>query len=134
MKLISPEQTISRKAQSFPGTYVAQLEDVAMWTKLDLTPKATDDDLEITHADFVGYDHPQEIVADPHLTLGRKRAMLAHWLSDMNAVPGTPALRRSPCGVITEVDDLQAALNTLDQTVEPAAMALSSRSPNSMTA
>ena len=105
-----------------------------MWTTVDLTTKAIDGDLEITHADFVGYDHPQEIVADPHLTLGRKRAMLAHWLSGMNAVPGIPALRRSPRGVIAEVDDLQAALNTLDEIVDAAAMALSTRNPDSMTA
>lgn len=105
-----------------------------MRTTLDLTTTTIDDELEIAHADFVGYDHPQEIAADPRLPLGRKRAMLAHWLSDMNAVPGIPALRRSPCGVITEVDDLQAALYTLDKTVEPVAMALSSRSPNPMTA
>ena len=90
-----------------------------MRTNLDLAPNAFHDDLEITRADFMGYCHPGEIVADPLLAVGRKRALLAHWISDIHAVRGTPALRRSPCGVTADVDDIQAALRQLDDMVEP---------------
>jgi hypothetical protein len=91
-----------------------------MRINLDLTTTFADD-LEIARADFMGYYHPRDIVADPVLSVGRKRALLAHWLSDIHAVHGTPALRRSPCGVTANVDDLLFALNRLDEMVEPMA-------------
>lgn len=85
-----------------------------MRINLDL-PIDTSDDLEITRADFMGYYHPRAIVADPLLTVGRKRALLARWLSDANAVSGAPAIRRSPAGVTTTVDHLRQAMDQLDE-------------------
>ena len=39
------------------------------------------------------YDHPCEIVADPTLSSGEKRAILASWASDAAAVASNLALR-----------------------------------------
>ena len=50
-----------------------------------------------------------------------QRATLAAWLSDANAVPGSPGLRRIHGGVVVSVDTLLAALRSLDGvTTEPA--------------
>jgi hypothetical protein len=87
-----------------------------MRTNLDLTTHKSDD-ADITRADFLGYFHPREIVRDPELTIARKRALLARWLSDANALPNIPAIRRSPAGVTATVDDLQYALEKLDDMV-----------------
>ena len=73
------------------------------------------DDLEVRRGDLIGYYHPREIVADGSLTVARRRALLAHWLSDANAVRGAPALRGSGVGVTASVDDIQAALCQLDE-------------------
>jgi hypothetical protein len=93
-----------------------------MRTNLDLITNAADD-AEISRADFFGYFHPREIVADPELTVARKRALLARWLSDVNAVAGAPAIRRSPAGVTASVDDLRKSLDKLDEMVEAIAFA-----------
>jgi len=93
-----------------------------MRTNLDLITNALDMD-EISRADFVGYYHPREIVADPALTVARKRALLSRWMSDANALPNAPAIRRSPAGVTTTVDELRTALNKLDEMVEAIALA-----------
>jgi hypothetical protein len=93
-----------------------------MRTDLDLITDS-DDDLELTRADFIGYYHPREIVADPELTIARKRALLAHWLSDVNALPGTPHIRRSPAGVTTSVNEIRAGLDKLDEMVEAIGLA-----------
>ncbi|HEY8577449.1 MAG TPA: hypothetical protein VIL88_14070 [Devosia sp.] len=104
-----------------------------MRTNLDLITHPFDQD-EITRADFVGYYHPREIVADPQLTVARKRALLSRWMSDANALPNAPAIRRSPAGVTTSVDDLRQALNKLDEMVEAIAMAELGRHSGSMAA
>lgn len=93
-----------------------------MRTNLDLQPFAVDD-LEITRADFMGYYHPREIVADPLLTVPRKRALLARWLSDANALAGQPSIRRSPVGVTATVDHLRQAMDHLDEMVDAFALA-----------
>lgn len=41
----------------------------------------------------VGFTHPRDVVKDPHLTLGEKRAVLASWASDASAVQDEPTLR-----------------------------------------
>lgn len=102
-----------------------------MRTNFDLITNA-DDDLEITRIDFVGYHHPREIVADPELTVARKRALLARWLSDANALGGAPHIRRSPAGVTTTVDELRRGLDKLDEMVE--AIAMTSHNSSGMTA
>jgi hypothetical protein len=93
-----------------------------MRTNLDLITNSHDD-LQITRVDFVGYYHPREIVADPELTIARKRALLARWMSDANAVSGAPDIRRSPAGVTTTIAHLRDALAKLDEMVEAIALA-----------
>lgn len=93
-----------------------------MRTNLELQNSGFED-LEVTRADFVGYYHPREIVADPLLTVERKRVLLAHWLSDANVLPGHPAIRRSPAGVTTSVDHLRQAMDHLDEMIEAFALA-----------
>jgi hypothetical protein len=95
-----------------------------MRTDLDLVTNPLDI-AEITRADFVGYYHPREIVADPLLTIARKRALLARWLSDANALPlpNAPAFRRSPAGVTATVDEIRLALDKLDEMVEAVVLA-----------
>ena len=104
-----------------------------MRTNLDLITNASDMD-EIRRADFVGYYHPREIVGDPTLTIARKRALLSRWLSDVNALPNMPAIRRSPAGVTASVDDLRLALSKLDEMVEAIALAELGRASSSFAA
>jgi hypothetical protein len=99
-----------------------ELQDVAMRTNLDLITNP-DDLHEITRADFVGYFHPREIVHDPELTIARKRAMISRWMSDANALPSLPGIRRSPGGVTASVDDLRYALEKLDEMTEAIGLA-----------
>jgi hypothetical protein len=42
------------------------------------------------------YEHPRDVVADPVLSAGEKRAILASWASDAAAVTSNPALREIP--------------------------------------
>jgi len=93
-----------------------------MRTNLDLITNAADD-LAVTRSDFVGYFHPREIVADPELTVARKRALLSRWLSDANAISGAPHIRRSPAGVTVSVDQLRQSLDKLDEMMEAIAFA-----------
>ena len=79
------------------------------------------EDFEVTDSDLVGYFHPREIVSDPELTMDRKRELLAHWASDIHAVAGAPALRCA-AGVTVSIDDLYAALRSLDEMTEIAAL------------
>jgi hypothetical protein len=62
------------------------------------------------------FEHPQDVVNDPDLTLNEKRAVLASWASDACAVEASPALRRAP-GSRREVsvDDILEALRSLDK-------------------
>jgi hypothetical protein len=85
------------------------------------------EDFEVTDSDLVVYFHPREIVSDPELTIGRKRELLAHWASDSHAVAGAPALR-SAAGVTVSIDDLYAALRSLDEMTDIAALSGTSAS------
>ena len=58
-----------------------------------------------------------------------RRAALAAWLSDANAVPDSPGLRRIDGGAVVPVDELLAALQSLD---EPPAEARAPASPASL--
>ena len=62
------------------------------------------------------FDHPDEVVENPDLTLNEKRAILASWASDACAVEAAPALRR-PLGSRrpVKVDEILEALRTLDK-------------------
>jgi hypothetical protein len=62
------------------------------------------------------FDHPEDVVCDPDLTLNEKRAILASWASDACAVEAAPALRRAPgSGRSVSVDEILEALRTLDK-------------------
>jgi hypothetical protein len=62
------------------------------------------------------FEHPQDVVNDPDLTVNEKRAILASWASDACAIEAAPALRRSPGGrKCVAIDDILDALRTLDR-------------------
>jgi hypothetical protein len=73
------------------------------------------------------FEHPNEVLADPDLTVNEKRAILASWASDACAVEAAPALRCAPGGrrPVT-VDEILEALRTLDREAQ-ARIAESSR-------
>lgn len=61
------------------------------------------------------YDHPRDVVADPALPIGEKRAILASWASDAASVASNPALRELPgSSKIVTIDEILDALATLD--------------------
>ena len=61
------------------------------------------------------YDHPRDVVADPTISLGEKRAILASWASDAAAVASYPALRELPGSRrLVTIDDVLEALSALD--------------------
>jgi hypothetical protein len=60
------------------------------------------------------FGHPDDVLNDATLTTNEKRALLASWASDANAVPHVPAARQLPCGSIVKVDDILRALKALD--------------------
>ena len=61
------------------------------------------------------YAHPRDVVGDPTLSLGEKRAILASWASDASAIASCPALR-APKGLKApiRVDEILEALCALD--------------------
>ena len=65
------------------------------------------------------FEHPDQIVNDPDLTLNEKRAILASWASDACAVDAAPALRCGPGGRRpVSVDDILDALRSLDRAAQ----------------
>lgn len=81
----------------------------------------TIEDDEITDSDIIGYNSARDILDDPALPPSRKKALLAFWASDINAVAGAPGLR---CvrGVTVTVDSLFEAMAKLDTEIDRAAM------------
>jgi len=73
-----------------------------------------DADETVTRSDLIGYFHPREIVADSSLSVSRRRALLAYWMSDANAISGAPWARHSGY-VATNLTDLRQALQHLDE-------------------
>jgi hypothetical protein len=66
------------------------------------------------------FDHPQDVVTDPDLTLGEKRAILSSWASDACAVESQPLLRRPPGGKHpVDFDDIVDALRSLERGPAP---------------
>lgn len=96
-----------------------------MWTNVDPTYDEDFED-EVTDADLLGYNRAQDIVEDPHLTVARKRELLAHWASDVHAVLGAPALR-SVRGITITIDSIHAAMRQLDDMIDPAAIPVETR-------
>lgn len=73
-----------------------------------------DDELQpVNRSDLIGYFHPREIAADASLSVARRRGLLAYWMSDANAIPGTPWMRRSGY-VSATLADIREALLSLD--------------------
>jgi hypothetical protein len=68
------------------------------------------------------FGHPDEVVEDPRLSTKEKRALLASWASDANAVPHVPMQRQFPDGSIVNVDDILRALKSLDEREGSAAL------------
>jgi hypothetical protein len=60
------------------------------------------------------FAHPEEVVDDQELTLADKRSLLASWASDALAVEDAPSLRQLASGAVVRVDDVMAALKSLD--------------------
>ena len=61
------------------------------------------------------YDHPRDVLADPTLSIGEKRAILASWASDAAAVTSNPALRELPGSHRrVTIDEVLEALSALD--------------------
>lgn len=60
------------------------------------------------------FSHPDDVLADPDLTIPEKRSLLASWVTDANAVPHLPTLRQLPDGSVVKVNDILDALRTLD--------------------
>jgi hypothetical protein len=60
------------------------------------------------------FAHPQEVLDDRELALSDKRALLASWASDALAIENSPSLRQLSSGAIVRVDDVIAALKSLD--------------------
>lgn len=78
--------------------------------------------------DFPGFQEwlfhrPEQVVADPSLTVEDKRALLAFWASDIHAVPDAPALRRLENGSTIEIDAILQALKSLDTACMPRTIA-----------
>ena len=63
----------------------------------------------------VGFQNPDDVVKDPHLTIHDKREILCSWASDASAVQDEPRLRWL-LGTVEPVplDDVIAALKRLD--------------------
>ena len=60
------------------------------------------------------FGHPDEVVGEQALTLAEKRSLLASWASDACAVEDSPSLRQLASGAVVRVDDILAALRSLD--------------------
>jgi len=63
----------------------------------------------------VGFQNPDDVVKDPHLTFRDKREILSSWASDASAVQDEPRLRWL-LGTVEPVpfDEVRAALKRLD--------------------
>jgi len=60
------------------------------------------------------FEHPNDVVSDPDLSLNEKRAILASWASDACAVEAAPALRKTPSGRVVSFDEIMDAMRSLD--------------------
>src|SRR5690349_6889957 len=58
--------------------------------------------------------HPRQRLEGCPPSPDARRELIAHWMSDIHAVPDHPALRRLPDGTIFHIDDLSDALRLLD--------------------
>jgi hypothetical protein len=111
-------QPLAKTRKTCCGQWAGDHSGASFLGRFDARAKATEQHRRDHPRRSAGYYHPREIVADPLLTIARKRALLARWLSDANALPNAPAIRRSPAGVTATVDDIRLALDKPDEMVE----------------
>lgn len=72
-------------------------------------------DLEVLLHPGRRFAHPMDVVRDPDLSLGEKRAILASWASDACAIEAAPALRCAPgSDNPVKFDEVMDALRMLD--------------------
>jgi len=74
------------------------------------------------------FGHPDDVLVDARLSVQEKRALLASWASDSNAVPNVPSLRQLPDGSVVKVNEILSALKALDRAAEEHSTTLSNRS------
>ncbi len=81
-----------------------------------ITPETEDQSLDRLLHPARFFRHPDDVVADDHLDIEEKRAILASWASDACAIDSMPALRRPP-GIAAPVafDAVMDALRCLDE-------------------
>jgi hypothetical protein len=58
--------------------------------------------------------HPSEVIEHPTMSKSAKRALLASWASDQNAVEHAPGFRQLESGAIVRLDEILSALKSLD--------------------
>lgn len=87
---------------------------MAKTNPLSASSPDTDYDLDSLLHPAHAFDHPNDVVRDPDLTLNEKRAILASWASDACAVESAPTLRQAPRGRTVTFDDVIDALRALD--------------------
>jgi len=61
------------------------------------------------------FSHPDDVVSDPRLSRGEKKAILASWVSDARAVENAPQFRQLDNGAVVELDAILRALVSLDE-------------------
>jgi hypothetical protein len=93
------------------------MRGIDLWTNKE--PDSYDLDALLHPAQ--AFDHPQDVVRDPDLSLNEKRAILASWASDACAVEAAPELRCAPGKRPVRFDDVMDALRSLDRELHGAA-------------
>jgi hypothetical protein len=80
------------------------------------------DDLLLRKSVFA---HPDEVLNDLELSIENKRSLLASWASDAYSVENSPSLRQLASGAVVRVDDIMAALKSLDESRHEAGFTVS---------
>jgi len=63
----------------------------------------------------IGFNHPTDVLKDPDLDTGERRAILSSWASDANAVVSQPTLRLLPgSDEPVPLSEILSALSRLD--------------------
>jgi hypothetical protein len=60
------------------------------------------------------WSKPAQVLSNTSLAVEAKRALLASWASDANAIPNMPALRRLEDGTVLDIDEILEAMRRLD--------------------
>ena len=60
------------------------------------------------------WSKPAQVLRNATMSKDEKRALLASWASDANAIADRPSLRRLENGTVLDIDDILEALKALD--------------------